>query len=164
MKSVYTDAERHEQMRRAIGRFPFMEKAPGFSPNWLCIVCYGPSLLDTWRNIKPLDHSVMTVSGAHDFMVDRGVNPTYHVDIDPRPHKPKMLRQPREQTSYRMASVCHPDFWEILKDYDVQLWHLINDSETVDWVRENHPEGLNSMIGGGSTVGQRAMNVGAALG
>lgn len=166
MNGVLTNDERHEQMELAIGRFPFLKKQSTFGPNKVSIVCFGPSLADTWRQIKPLDQSIITVSGAHDFLVDRNVIPTWHVEIDPRPHKPQMLRNPREETRYLMASVCHPDFWEILNGYDVQLWHLINgdDYATVDWVREHHPEGLNAMIGGGSTVGQRAMNVAAALG
>jgi hypothetical protein len=39
-----------------------------------------------------------------------------------------------------------------------------DDLETVAWVAENHPEGMESLIGGGSSVGMRAMNVCAALG
>jgi hypothetical protein len=65
-----------------------------------------------------------------------------------------------------MATVCHPSWWEVLKGHNVRLWHLINgnDLETVAWVAANHPEGMTSMISGGSTVGMRAMEVMAALG
>jgi hypothetical protein len=65
-----------------------------------------------------------------------------------------------------MASVCHPDFWETLKGKNVKVWHLVNgdDFETVAWVAQHHPEGMESLIGGGSSVGMRAMNVSAALG
>src|SRR5439155_104689 len=164
---VLSDAERHEHMRIAMETgFPFLQKRSSFHENRCSLVCYGPSLLDTWRQIKPLDQSIITVSGAHDFLVDRNVIPTYHVEIDPRAHKPRMLRNPREETRYLMASCCHPDFWPKLAGYDVQLWHLINgnDTTTTDWVRDHHLAGWASLIGGGSTVGQRAMNVAAALG
>lgn len=167
MIEVVSSTERHEQMRIAIEKgFPFLRKNERFSPNKVSIVCYGPSLLDTWRTLKMTDQSMITVSGAHDFMADRNIQPTWHVEMDPRPHKPQMLRNPREGTKYLMASVCHPDFWGILKGYDVELWHLINgeDHTTMDWVAEHHPEGMQSLIGGGSTVGHRAMNVAAALG
>ena len=164
---VLSNTERHAQMQKAIATgFPFLQKRESFHENRCSLVCYGPSLLDTWRMVKPLENSIITVSGAHDFMVDRNIIATYHVEIDPRPHKAKMLRSPREETRYLMASCCHSDFWPKLADHDVQLWHLINgdDKETGKWVAEHHREGLASMIGGGSTVGLRAMNVAAALG
>lgn len=150
-------------MAEAIKLFPMMKKHPRFGSRKVSLVCYGPSLLETWRDIEG---PIMTVSGAHDFLVERGITPDWHVDCDPRQHKAGMLKRPQEGTKYLMASVCHPDFWDTLKKYRVNLWHLINgdDFETVAWVRKNHPTGLASLIGGGSTVGMRAMEVCAALG
>src|SRR5207249_534090 len=103
-------------------------------------------------------HPMITTSGAYDFLIDHGVMPNYYTVIDPRKETVQLLRKPGELTRYLMASVCHPDWWDVLKGYDVQLWHLINgnDLETVEWVAEHHPAGLDCMIGGGSTVGQRA--------
>jgi hypothetical protein len=75
-----------------------------------------------------------------------------------------MLRQPQEATRYLMASVCHPDFWDILEGKEVELWHLIDGNETIEWVKAHHPAGMDCLIGGGCTVGQRALNVAAALG
>ena len=156
---VLSDAERHEQMRKAIGRFPFLKKRDSVRNYPVSIACYGPSLRETWRTIE---RPIISVSGAHDFLIERNIVPDWHVEIDPRPHKPLMLTRPNRYTRYLMASVCHPDFWDILKNLHVSLWHLINDQATLDWVKEYHPEGLDSTIGGGSTVGQRALNVGAA--
>ena len=164
---VLSNTQRQDQMAKAVKRFPMLDRRLYVSsPNRLTLICYGPSLRETWHQIRWLDQSKMTVSGAHDFCVEHDIIPTWHVDIDPREHKPKMLRNPRPETKYLMASCCHPDFWDVLKGYDVQLWHLINgdDNETMSWVHRHHPEGINSCIGGGSTVGQRAMNVAAVLG
>lgn len=163
IKGVLSNDERHAQMAQAIERFPMMKKHPKFNSRKLSIVCYGPSLLDTWRDIE---HPIMTVSGAHDFLVERGITPDFHVDCDPRQHKAGMLKRPTNLTRYLMASVCHPDFWDTLKHKSVRLWHLINgdDMETVNWITRNHPAGLAAIIGGGSTVGMRAMEVAAALG
>lgn len=162
---VMSNDERHQQMSEAVGRFPMMKKHADkkFSSRKISLVCYGPSLLETWKDIEG---PIMTVSGAHDFLVSRGVVPDWHVDCDPRPHKAGMLKMPTEKTKYLMASCCHPDFWETLKKKNVRLWHLINgnDFETVAWVTKNHPQGLNSLIAGGSTVGMRAMEVAAAMG
>jgi hypothetical protein len=161
LQGVLTNAQRHAQMSQAHGQM--LKKRLKFNNKWASIVCYGPSLADTWKLIK---RPIVTVSGAHDYLVRRGIVPDFHVDCDPREHKARMLQNPQSKTTYLMATVCHPKYWEVLKGHNVRLWHLINgdDLETVAWVLENHPEGANSMIGGGSTVGQRAMNVMAALG
>lgn len=161
IQGVLSNAERHAQMAKAPA-WPYLTKHKRFSDRKIAIVCYGPSLSETWETIRA---PMMTVSGAHDFMVSRGKTPVWHVDCDPRQHKAAMLT-PVHGTKYLMASVCHPDFWPKLERKNVKLWHLINgdDLETVAWVRENHPEGLGSLIGGGSTVGMRAMEVASSLG
>ena len=124
----------------------------------MSIVCYGPSLKDTWQFIK---RPILTVSGAHDFLVSRGIVPDYHVDCDPRAHKAAMLH-PSHKVKYRMATCCHPTLWPKLKGHDVELWHLHNDSGTDEWVSKNDP-GAN-MLGGGSTAGMRALEVASMLG
>ena len=161
LQGVLTNDQRHKQMAQAKG--VMLKKRDKFNDRWVSIVCYGPSLADTWKQVN---RPMVTVSGAHDFMVDRCVIPDYHVDCDPREHKARMLKRPQDSTTYFMATVCHPTFWEVLKGFKIRLWHLINgnDLETVAWVMANHPDGAGSMIGGGSSVGMRAMNVMAALG
>ena len=162
LKGVLTNAQRHDQMAAAL-HLPLLKKKGKFNDRRMSIVCYGPSLEDTWKQIR---RPMMTVSGAHDFMVERGIVPDFHVDCDPRAHKAQMLKKPQKETKYLMASVCHPDFWAVLKGQNVKVWHLVNgdDLETVAWVAQHHPEGMESLIGGGSSVGMRAMNVSAALG
>ena len=162
LKGVLTNAQRHDQMAAAL-HLPLLKKKGKFNDRRMSIVCYGPSLEDTWKQIR---RPMMTVSGAHDFMVERGIVPDFHVDCDPRAHKAQMLKKPQKETKYLMASVCHPDFWAVLKGQNVKVWHLVNgdDLETVAWVAQHHPDGMESLIGGGSSVGMRAMNVSAALG
>ena len=51
------------------------------------IVCYGPSLIDTWEDIKlekEAGNFIVTVSGAHDFLIERGIIPDVHIECDPR--------------------------------------------------------------------------------
>lgn len=163
--SILSTEERHQQMAIALKQgFPFLRKQPEHN-GVLSVICYGPSLVETWRDINRNDYlPIMTVSGAHDFLIERGITPSYHVHIDPRPFDVRMLARPNDHTKYLMATVCSPEFWPVLKGRNVQLWHLINGPETVDWVRQHHSRGLKSCIGGGSTVGQRALNVAAWLG
>jgi len=164
LQGVLTNAQRHEQMAMAkSAKCPMLKKKKHFNSKWASVVCYGPSLKDTWHLIK---RPMVTVSGAHDFMVSKGVIPDYHIDCDPRAHKAQMLAKPQKSTSYLMASVCHPSWWPLLKGHNVRLWHLINgnDLETVEWVFKHDPDGIDCMISGGSSVGMRAMEVMAALG
>jgi len=129
-----------------------------FGSDSLSIVCFGPSLKDTWRHIR---RPFMTVSGAHDFMLAHGFRPDYHVQCDPREHKAKFLTHPQRKTKYLLASTCHPKVFEALQDHDVTLWHL-GEPETADWIREKAPG--EEMIGGGTNVGLRAFEVAARLG
>ncbi len=163
MPGVMSNTERHAQMQMALDRFPFLTKYGRFRNDRVSVACYGPSLKETWARIR---RPIISVSGAHDFLIERGVVPDWHVDMDPRPNKASM-NTPHHMVRYLMASVCHPDLWDLLEGFDVQLWHLINgnDYETIQWVGEHHPAGMDCLIGGGSTVGQRALNVAAvALG
>lgn len=127
-------------------------------PEVMSIVCYGPSLKKTWQHIK---RPMMTVSGAHDFLIAKGIVPDYHMDCDPREHKVMMLT-PHKGVKYRMATCTHPSLWQKLAGHDVELWHLHNDPHTEDWVKKNDP-GAN-MLGGGSTAGMRALEVASMLG
>lgn len=162
MIGVLSNEQRHEQMALAIGRFPMLRKCKQRSSGKrVSIACYGPSILNTYKLLR---RPIISVSGAHDFLVERGIVPDYHVECDPREHKALMLRHPQPETVYLMATVCHPSWWDKLQGMHVLLWHLVNgdDFETVEWVANHHPEGMNCLIGGGSTVGQRAMNVAAS--
>ncbi len=125
----------------------------------LSIVCYGPSLLDTWREIK---RPMLTVSGAHDFLIERGVVPDYHMDCDPRLHKAELVSRLHKDVQYLMATVVHPTFWERLAGHKVRLWHLHNGSETDTWLAKNDPG--SNRIGGGTTAGARALEIGSMLG
>jgi hypothetical protein len=163
IQAVVSKAERFAQMQEAIDTgLPFLKKATERHKGTLSIVGYGPSLADTWQSIP---HPMIATSGAYDYLLDRGTLPEYYIAIDPRSRAVDLLQHPHTATTYLMASVCHPRFWQRLKEHDVELWHLINGEDgVVEWVTKHHPAGLGSLIGGGSTVGQRAFNVGAALG
>jgi len=43
----------------------------------IAIACFGPSLRDTWENIKKFKY-IITCSGAHKFLIERGIIPTWH--------------------------------------------------------------------------------------
>lgn len=128
-------------------------------PGYLTIACYGPSLRDTYRDMRG---PILSVSGAHDFLLGKGVIPKYHVECDPRAHKAAMLNKANDQTEYVIASCCHPDVFSALAGRRVLLWHCDNGPESRKWAWENDPAG--QCISGGSNVGLRSFEIAHALG
>lgn len=156
-----TVESRHEQMRvnsaRVKKRLPYFPVEP--HGKRCVIVCYGPSLAQTWVGIagerKYQDATIVTVSGAHDFMIARGIVPDYHVECDPREHKAVFTKTPHRGVRYLLASCVHPSLVENLLDYDLSLFHSNNGEEDVGLIREIEPDGV--LINGGGSVAFRAI-------
>lgn len=125
----------------------------------LTLACYGPSLKYTYSDIAG---SLMSVSGAHDFLIERRRVPDFHVEADPREHKAGMLTKANDKTEYLIASACHPKVFETLKGRKVRLFHYDNGPEMRWWHASNAPH--TPLIGGGSTVGLRAFEIAHVLG
>lgn len=100
-----------------------VEPAAEVREDKVAIVGYGPSLKETWKMVANYD-VIITMSGAHDFLIQRGIMPTYHIDCDPRPHKAEFTKNAKKEVKYLMASSCHPDAIDQLMDYDLTLWNL----------------------------------------
>jgi 6-hydroxymethylpterin diphosphokinase MptE-like protein len=126
------------------------------------IACYGPSLRTTWPALlqqrKKLNATLVSVSGAHDFLRRHRVTPDMHVECDPRRHKARMMRKLSRKTRYLMASCCHPEVIDVLAGHDLTLWHLYNGPESFE-VREIKSEETAAMIPGGGSVGLRTITL-----
>ena len=151
---------RDEQVRRAIARpLPRVQPATVLQTVPLAIACYGPSLNDTWEQLRGFSR-IMSCSGAHRFLLDRAVVPTYHLEVDPRPHKVALLGPPHPDVEYLIASACHTDVFDHLADAHVKLWH----------VYDTDADGYRALprsewaIMGGSSVGLRALTMARFLG
>lgn len=125
----------------------------------VAVVGFGPSLNDTWEQIRAFRY-VISCSGSHKFLRDRGITPTWHVEVDPRPHKVTLIGEPCHDTEYLIASACHPKVFEHLQGYNVKLWHVFDPSE--DGLRQLPPG--EWAVSGGCDVGMRAMSMAAFLG
>lgn len=143
--------------RDGVGRIDAHDVRPGAK---IAIVCYGPSLQDTWEHIKDFD-ALITVSGAHKFLLDRGIIPEgrswWHVEVDPREHKIPLLGTPQPGITYLPASCCHPKYYDHLAAHGatVQMWHVFDAAEEAARIL---PRG-EWAITGGSNVGLRAMTI-----
>lgn len=148
-----------EQIEEAVGwGFPKIKLEP-LRDDCLSVVGFGPSLIDTWQDIK---HPLITTSGAHDFLIERGVIPDYHAQCDGRDHQVKFLEAPQKDTTYLMASICPPAIWPILKGHDVRLWHNAHGNHVVRWIGSNDPGGI--LVAGGSNIGLSAIHLGGIMG
>lgn len=125
----------------------------------IAVVCFGPSLNETWEKVKDFKY-VISCSGAHKFLIERDIVPSFHIEVDPRPHKVKLIGQPHPDVEYLIASACHPDVVEHLKGYKTTLWHVF---DTADEGQRILPQGEYA-ITGGCSVGLRAMTMARFLG
>lgn len=146
---------RDEQIKlacqRPIRRLQQYEGPPREEP--IAVVCFGPSLRDTWEEIRNFKF-IITCSGAHKFLLEKGIVPTWHVEVDPREHKIPLLGPPDPRVEYLPASTCHPKYFDHLGDGpNVVLWHVFSDDTEAYRVL---PRGEWAVLGG-SNVGLRAM-------
>jgi len=123
------------------------------------LICYGPSLLKTWP-VAAMAYcaggDLFTVSGAHRFMLDRGIAPLAHLDCDPRAHKAKQIGDPDPRVKYWLASCISPEYLDKLEGHEVELWHSYN-GEASRIAFKIDP--THKMIVGGGSIGLRAMSV-----
>lgn len=154
---------RDEQIKLSLKRIPqHLQPFDGKRKESIAVVCYGSSLRDTWEQIKDFKH-IITCSGAHKFLLDKGLSPRgrlwYHIEVDPRPHKISLLGKPKRGVKYLVSSTCHADYLKHLDGMDVRLWHVFDNDNS----RRIIPRG-EWAITGGSNVGLRAMAVARFLG
>lgn len=149
---------RDQQIEHSTRRIPGRLVPEGAKDGPIAVVCYGPSLNETWEKVKDFKY-VLTCSGAHRFLVDRGICPSYHIEVDPREHKVSLMGPPQKETQYLMAATCHPKMWDHLEGHNIKLWHVYDPS---DGARLCPPGEWG--ICGGSNAGLRALTIAAFLG
>jgi uncharacterized Rossmann fold enzyme len=120
----------------------------------------GPSLahhLDELRGHQAKGRPIIAIKGAHDYLISHNITPDMWVCLDPRDKRDGIQRK-NKHTTYLLASRCHPVMFEHLSDCKVMLWH--------SWSQEAELPALGDKwcIGGGTTSGLRAVNIGYVLG
>lgn len=122
----------------------------------------GPSLaqnLDGLRNEREQGRPICAIKGAHDFLIDNGIEPDLFLSIDPRDRRNNVQRVP-ENTVYLLASRCSPVMFDHLKDRHVMLWHAYSSADENECFKGTK----HYLIGGMSTSGLRAVNVAYYMG
>lgn len=123
----------------------------------LCIVGGGPSLADSLVSLQLLrakGAETWALNGAHDWLIDRGVKPDGMVMLDSRKENVEpFLSNPRSHVTYYIATQCDPSAFEALAGSDVRKW------TGWFWGVED-----KVVIGGGATVGLKALCLAYVLG
>lgn len=150
---------RDEQIRQSTARISGRIQPGERREDPVAVVGFGPSLQDTWEQIQNFKY-VISCSGSHKFLIERGIIPTWHVEVDPRPHKVQLIGPPQKETTYLIASTCHKDVFDHLEGHTVLLWHVF---DAGDEGRRLLPHG-EWAITGGCDVGLRAITIAGFLG
>lgn len=121
----------------------------------------GPSLKETIKEIKALDRAITVACGSvHDYLIQNGVYPTYCVVCDPDPISALYLKENSNQTIYLIATQCDDAVFDALVDKPIFMWHCYNE----EFEKFVEIEVDFQAIGGGCTVGMRALSIAIMMG
>ena len=124
----------------------------------LCIVGGAPSLKDTLPSLQFLRGRgalVLALNNTHDWLAERGIVPDLHVMLDARRENAEFVRRPNKGTTYLIAAQCHPDVFDALAGHEVITW--VADVPGMRALAESIKDKPLGLVGGGSTVGLKAM-------
>jgi hypothetical protein len=93
----------------------------------LTIIANGPSAIGI--DLRAIKGPTLAVNGAIKLFVEQGLAPTYWAVCDPQAKVADFQPDdPPFDTTYLVASKCHPSVFDKLADRDVRLWHLTDHS------------------------------------
>lgn len=127
----------------------------------IAIVGGGPSLKDNLDKIRKYDF-VMACGSVYDYLWENGIRATWCVVVDPDPEvMAGYLKHADGVTQYLVATQCSPSIFEYLKDFNVYTWNAdgAKVEDKIDVFGENA-----SLVGGGCTVGTRAIVLALGMG
>lgn len=145
----------HANLERGL---PLLEEAPAHDRT-MALVGGGPSLADSVDDLVTLDGAaslvdVFALNGAHDYLIQHGVFPRYHVLLDARPEIAEFVASPHPYVTYLVAAQCDAAVFEALARSRVRVWAAEMRGLEAECLR----------IGGGATVGMKALYLGYVMG
>lgn len=145
-------------------------KPQPFQDATVALVCGGASLNDTVDELRAViadGAKVVTVNGAYQWCVSHNIIPSMQIVMDARPTNVRFLEPALPRCHYALASQCHPDLWDAVdRRPHVWIYHVgVNDeNEPAKAVLDRYYLGTWHGIGGGTTVGTRAIALLRTLG
>ena len=162
VQAAGTDEELCSNIRSALARgLPELTLAPTKHDGNMVLVASGwsmPDYIDEIKAHRKAGRPIVSIKATHDYLVANGVEPDLWVNLDPR-DRTSGIQRLNDHTTYMPASRCPPSTFDYLKGKKVLLWH--------SWAPGAEMEALGPnklAIGGGTTSGLRAINIGYILG
>lgn len=126
----------------------------------LYIVCSGPSLLDTWEELKDCKGTIWALNGAFDWLCRQGIRPDYGICLAGENQILNYFQEIQSGDKFLFASQTHPELVDRALDRggSVTLWHTQHPD---DW---EMPTPRGKRIFGGGTVGSRSFELAYVLG
>lgn len=122
----------------------------------LVIAGGGPSLADNLADL-PLawlsGATIWALNGTHDWLIGKGIVPDGMVLLDSRADNVGFVGKPHPDVTYYLATQVAPEAFDALRGFDVRKW------TAWFWGVEG-----NVIVGGGATVGLKAICLGYVLG
>lgn len=117
----------------------------------IAVVGGGPSLKDNLELLKKYKY-IMACGSVYDYLIANDIIPTWCVLCDPDPLVNTYLKSKRQETIFLVASQCSQETFEYLKDNNTIIWHAFGTNVDTELFGSD-----TILIGGGCTVGTRAM-------
>lgn len=123
------------------------------------IVGSAPSLKNTYDQLVG---DSIAVNQAHDFLIDKGITPTYGVIWDAGEILKDFIR-PVKGVTYLIASRVHPETLSRFDSFPTVIWHALGDGEITHSLL-GEANRMEPIIGGGSGGVTRLMFVAHVMG
>lgn len=126
----------------------------------IALVGGGPSIEKTYKELKDFKN-IISCGSAHDWLVTKGVIPTYATVCDPDPVSANYFTKPHKETTYLVATACDQKVFSALEGYNIIMWHCYSDDvlQEMRKIEDNF-----EAVGGGCTVGLRSLSIALMLG
>lgn len=146
-----------------------LPQARPYQPNDLTIalIAGGPSLEDTeaeLREVIAAGGKVVTMNGAYQWCIDRGIRVSVQIVVDAREFCTRFVETPVRNCQYFLASQVHPKAFELCRDREVTIWHVVSTGEAeLEILREYYFNHL-APVTLGTTVAIRTISLLTMLG
>lgn len=126
----------------------------------LYIVASGPSLADTWQELKDRPGEIWALNAAFDWLCKKGIRPDYGICLAPENAILRYFQEAGEGDKYLFASQVHPELIDrvLERGGKVTFWHA---AFPENW---DMPIPKENLIYGAGTVGMRVFDLAWVLG
>jgi hypothetical protein len=129
-------------------------------PDRVCLVGSGPSLNDTFDELRELvfdGAKLVTMNGAYQWCLERNLRPSAQIVLDARASNARFLEPAVPNCRYLLASQCHPDTFAAASGRDVWIFHAAGPDAAFKEVLDAYYLQQWHGVVGGTTVFTRAL-------